>query len=119
MNYIYITTTLLQRKPSAQPLQKQLDTYAVYMMKHETCSGIHIKQRFEVHSILGSCHKFLPKDHLVEAHVAGGEACYAGGSVSSWQGHTSQTVQSVGARRSVVHLSSRLGVERGANNSNP
>jgi hypothetical protein len=40
---------------------------------------------------------------------------YDGGSVSSWQGHPSQIGQRVGARLSVVHLSSRLGVGRGAN----
>jgi len=68
----------------------------------------------------------LPKDyHIVEAHAAGGETCelwwqrYAGGSVSSWQGHPSHTGMRVGARLSVVHWSSMLGVGCDANNSTP
>jgi hypothetical protein len=44
---------------------------------------------------------------------------YAGGSVSFWQGRASQTVQRVGARLSIVHWSSRLGVGHSANNSTP
>jgi len=37
---------------------------------------------------------------------------YAGGSLSSWQGHPSQTGQRVRVRRRVVHWTSRLGVVR-------
>jgi len=44
---------------------------------------------------------------------------YAGGSVSIWLGHPSQTGQKVAARLTVVHWSSRLGVGHGANNSTP
>jgi hypothetical protein len=44
---------------------------------------------------------------------------YAGGSVSSWQGHPSQTCQRVGAILCVVNWSSMLGVGRRANNSTP
>jgi hypothetical protein len=41
-----------------------------------------------------------------------GPKSYAGGSLSSWQGHTSQRGKRVGVRRRVVHWSSRLGVVR-------
>jgi hypothetical protein len=35
---------------------------------------------------------------------------YVGGSLSSWQGHPSQTGQRIGARLGIVYWSSRLGV---------
>jgi len=44
---------------------------------------------------------------------------YAGGRVSSWQGHPSQTGQMERTRLSVAHWYSRLGVRGGANNSTP
>jgi hypothetical protein len=74
------------------------------------------------------CTENLPKDyHLVETHAVGGGGLassddsysYAGGSVSSWQGHSSQTGQRVGAILNVVHWPSRLGVGHGDNNSTP
>jgi hypothetical protein len=44
---------------------------------------------------------------------------YAGMSVSSWHHHPSQKGQWVGARLSVVHWSSKLGVGSDSNNSTP